>query len=725
VTDLLGALLTLLALGILGLCGYLLALLLMGERAAEDTLELAVASLLGATGVGVGIGLVLGAVGELRIELALPLALALAGILWAVARRRAPADAVGHPLKLLLRRAGGRLRAHPALALLSLHAVGAEFLRGLFRPPLSWDSLMYHLPLTATWLQRHDLAPVYGAYPMSYYGYVPANGSVWLWWWMAPSHGDLYANLAFLPQWLLLVLATGAVARRLGAERSWPLAAFLVGITPTVVRFAATQYVDIFTAACLVAAVACGLRWLRRPEPGDAALAGAGLGLAAGAKVLGLMYGGALAAALLLFAVWRAPDGARPVRRRALQMTLALVVALALGGFFYLRNAALGVGPLALACEGLPHRPTPGLPSLPRPDSVAALPHRMFAQGELFRAFLGSVDARSQFIDLGIGPQALLILLAVPALFLLGRGRRREGWVAGSQVVFEVVVWATVPYAASGHVEANVRYLLPALGLALAGGVAAAEGWGVGEGALNLLSLGLAAQDLLQLHTAFPDNLRSGVAAADVLAAALLVSPALRGWLRRHAALAAAACGVAALAAVPSFAHFRDADRARAFLEEFTAHVTSTPRYARAWKWLDQNGGTGAVDVVSAPDTFFVYPAMGRRLERPARYVNVNQADLHAAADYPLCQPRNDLSPVAWLVNVRREGVRWLLLSRKLPFDFPPEADWARARPDLFALRYQDSNNVIFEVLQAPASGASPASTIPITNPRAPGHPSP
>ncbi len=719
-TDLLGAILTLLALGTLGLCGYLLALLLMGERAAEDTLELAVAALLGATGIGVGIGLALGAAGELRIGLALPLALALAGALWLLARRR---GTVGAPLKLLLRRAGARLRAHPALALLALHGVGAEFLRGLFRPPLSWDSLMYHLPLTATWLQRHDLAVVYGPYPMTYYGYVPANGSVWLWWWMAPSHSDLYANLAFLPQWLLLVLATGAVARRLGAARSWPLAAFLVGLTPTVVRFAATQYVDIFTAACLVAAAAFGLRWLRRPEPGDAALAGVGLGLAAGAKVLGLMYGGALAGALLLFSVWRAPERSSLVRRRALQMTLALVVALALGGFFYLRNTALGVGPLALACEGLPHRPAPtALPALPRPNSVATLPHRMFAQGELFRAFLGSVDARSQFIDLGLGPQALLILLAVPALFRLARGRRREGWVVGSQVVFEVVVWATIPYAASGHVEANVRYLLPALGLALAGGAAAAEGWGVGEGALSLLALGLAAQDLLQFHTAFPDNLRAGVAVADVLAAALLLSPRLRGWLRRHAVPVAAVSGIAVLAAVPSLARFRDADRARAFLEEYTAHVTSTPRYARAWKWLDRNGGTGAVDVVSAPDTFFVYPAMGPRLEREARYVNVNAADLHAAADYPFCQPRNDLSPIAWWTNVRREGVRWILLSRKLPFDLPPEAAWARARPDLFALRYQDSNDVIFEMLPAPAEGAS---VTPITSPRAPGHPSP
>ena len=50
------------------------------------------------------------------------------------------------------------------------------------RPPLSWDSLMYHLLLTATWLQERNLKPVFGPYPVNDYGYVPANGSVWVWW---------------------------------------------------------------------------------------------------------------------------------------------------------------------------------------------------------------------------------------------------------------------------------------------------------------------------------------------------------------------------------------------------------------------------------------------------------------------------------------------------------------------------------------------------------------
>jgi hypothetical protein len=559
---------------------------------------------------------------------------------------------------------------------------------------------------------------------MSYYGYVPANGSVWLWWWMAPSHSELYANLAFLPQWALLALATGAVARRLGARRSWPLASYLVGMTPTVVRFAATQYVDVFTAACLVAATAFGLRWLQglqglrradsaAPEEpggtGDAALAGIGIGVAAGAKVLGLLYGGALAAALVLFGLWR-PSGPS-VRRRLLHTALALALAFPLGSFFYLRNTAYGVGPLALACEGVPHRHVRGLPGLPRPNSVAALPHRMLVEGQLLRAFLGTVDVHSPFADLGLGPQSFLLLLAIPALALLPGGpgnRRREGAVVLSQVLFEIAVWTTVPYSASGHVLANVRYLLPAVGLAAAGGIAAAEGWlakrakgaaEAGEMPLGLLTLALLVQDVLQLHTTIPDGFRPAIGAVDVLAAVLLLSPGFRLRCRRQARPLLAVALLAALAAVPAFGRFRAADRMRAFTEEYTAHVVTTARYAGAWAWLDKNGGSGTVDAVSSPDTFFIYPDMGPRLERRAVYVNVNARDLHEAAKYPLCQPRTDFSADAWLVNLRREGVRWLHVSRTPSFPLPRETEWAEAHPELFILRYTDPNNRIYELL--------------------------
>jgi hypothetical protein len=711
--DVAGALATLFALALLAAGGYLLALRLLGaERARADTLELAVAALLAATAEAVGIGLALGACGQLRIGLAVAVQAAVCALLaagWSGPRRLRRED-VAEPARLLARRLAARLRQHPALAVLALHAIGSEALRGLLRPPLSWDALMYHLLLTATWLQRHDLAPVFGAYPFNYYGYSPGNGSVWLWWWMAPSHGEIYANVAFLPQWALLALATGAVARRLGARRSWPLAAFLVGLVPTVVRFAATQYVDIFTAACLLAACACGLSWLRTPRRGTAALAGLGLGIAAGAKVIGLFYAGGLAALLLLLAP-------RAWRRRLPQAALALGLALALGGFFYLRNAAHGAGPLALQCEGLPHKePVHGLPSLPRPSSVAALPHQMLAEGRLPRALLGSVDdRRSPFQDLGLGPQALLLLLAVPALAWLPPGRRREGLIVGGQVVLQAAFWATVPYAANNHVFANIRYLLPAVALAMAGGFAAAESRldrtaaAAGDGApsagdrwLAVVAVALAAQDLLQLHTQMSDGARLGVALADAAAVALVLAPRPRHWLAapRRAAAAAAVALLAAVLAAPWLASFRAADRTRAFDEEYTAHGINVSLFASGWDWLDHHGGSGTVAVLSAPDTFFLYPAMGPDLSRRAVYVNVNAADLADAAAYPLCQPRVDPSAAAWIANLRRGGVRWLDLSRTPPYPFSMEDAWARARADLFALRFADANNRIYEVLR-------------------------
>ncbi|HEV3078116.1 MAG TPA: hypothetical protein VHB47_27130, partial [Thermoanaerobaculia bacterium] len=732
-TDVAGALLTLLALGALAGAGYLLAVRLLGlARAASDALSLATAWLLASTGIGVGIGLALGVCGQLRLAPGLALALLANGALLAWRPREGAPEppaapsaagdggwaALARPARHLGSRLAAHLRRHWVLSLLACHAIGTEALRGLVRPPLSWDSLMYHLMLAATWLQRHDLAPVFGAYPMNYYGYTPANGAVWLWWWMAPAHGELYANLAFLPQWALLALATGGVARRLGARRAWPLAAFLVAMTPTVVRFAATQYVDIFTAACLLGACCFGLSWLREPRWGDAALAGIGLGLAAGAKVLGLVYAAALAAALLPLAMgsWR---------RRAVQAVAALALAAALGGFFYLRNAARGVDPLALECEGLPHRgPVHGLPALPRPGSVAAMPRQMLAEGRLARAFLGTTEeGRSPFVDLGLGPQALVVLLGIPALAAVPRERRREAAVAGSQVLAEVAFWLAVPYAAAGHVFANVRYLLPAVGLAFAGGVAAAETRRADERLLHGLAVALAAQDLLQLHTRMPDGVRLAVAAADLAVVALALSPSLRklrklrklpgwrGWRGAPALLPALAvlCGVAALAGVPWLARFRDADRTRAFTEEYTAHGINVALYAAGWDWLERHGGSGTVAVVNSPDTFFIYPAMGPRLERRALYVNVNAANLDAAAAYPLCQPRVQPDAAAWIANLRTAGARWLDLTRTPPFPFPMENDWARANPELFVLRFSDSTNVIYELLSARVAPARQA----------------
>ncbi len=545
--NLMGIVLTLITLALLGLAGYLSAVRLLGDEAERDPLALAIAALLAATAEALGIGLLLGACGLLRLDLALGILLLLVLVLLRAGGRAAPGE-LEAPARRLAARAWARLAEHPALSLLAAHAVGSEALRGLVRPPLSWDSLMYHLMLAATWLQDGNLKPVFGSYPVNDYGFVPANGSIWLWWWMAPSHSELYANLAALGHWALLALATGGIARALGARRHWPLAAFVVAVTPTVVRFAATQYVDIFLASALLAAAFFGLRWLqvpsqaREPRWADALLAGAGLGIVCGAKLLGVPYAMALAAAVVLAArgAWR---------RRLPQLAAALLACAALGSFFYLRNIAYGAGPLAIVCEGRTGPPPAHpLPALPRPSSVVDI-WQTVGHGQVLDAFLGIT--RPQSLELGVGPESFLLAAALLALpFGLVRARRRAGLVMASQALFELAFWLVVPFAANLNIFANVRYLIPAVGIALAGGVAMAEERGMSDAWLSGLALVLALQGMLQLHAEMPHEVRVTLGVIDLGLAALALSPALRGFARRRArALAAAALAAAVLGA--------------------------------------------------------------------------------------------------------------------------------------------------------------------------------
>jgi hypothetical protein len=714
--DLLGAVLTLVTIGFLALGGYLAALRLLREEAVRDPLALAIATLLMATAEAVGIGLLLGSLGLLRIDLALALQAALALVLLVGFRRSPPPGGLGAPARAICERAWEHLRAHPALSLVTLHAVGSEALRGLIRPPLSWDSLMYHLLLAGTWLRDHNLNPVFGNIPNNYYGYVPANGSIWFWWWMAPSHSEFWVNLATLPHWILLGLATGGIARRLGAGRHWPLASFLMLMTPTVVRFAAAEYVDIFIGAVLLSTVFFALRWLDDADWGAVILAGAGLGLASGAKVLGVFYALALAGSVVPLARGR-------WGRRVPQVIAAIVLASMLGSYFYVRNLAQGTDPLALVCLKTAAGPgNDGGSSMPRKNSVLDLWRPMIDRGWLIDTFLG-INKQAE-VELGTGPQTFVMLLA--AIFIpfgLSRERRRDALIVGAQIWFELAFWFTVPYSNNNNVFANVRYLMPALGLTFAGGVALAVRRRVGDGWLEGLALAFLAQGMLQLHAEMPHDVRMVIAIADLAAVALALSPALRTFLRRHWRMEALAAALLTIALAPVLTAFRVRDRDRALAEEFTVHMTSTRMFAGGWGWLDRNGGDGAVASVHSPNNYFQYPSMGPRLERESRYVNINRADHRRASEYPQCQPRVDPDPQAWVNNLAKQHIRWLHLSRYPQFGFSLEQQWADGLPQLFALRYSDNTNRVYEFLpDAPkAPAASPSAAAPPGSPdRAP-----
>jgi len=726
--DLLGFLLTVLSLGLLGLGGYLLALRLVGwpradgerhqgedERTTTDPLTFAVAALLLTLAEAIAGALVLGALGLLRLELALALQTALVLVLYRSIVRRAdggagspheseagPMDEPGPgpvdlmaPARLVLRRAWSRLRESPVLALVTLHAAGTELLRGLLVPPVSWDSIMYHVYLAATWLQHHHFGPFPARHPMSFYELMPGNGSLWLWWWMAPSHSELYLGLASSLEWLLLGLAAGAIARAFGARRHWPVASFLTLLTPTVVRFVATQYVDIAVGAYLVSGTYFALRWLRATRASDAALVGTAAGLAAGTKVLALPSAGALGLFTLLLAV---PGFRRDWRRHAGHLLLMAVLATAFGGYFYARNLSLGGGLFGYACASQDATVAgSALGTFPSALSPAANFRQLAAQHDLTGAFLGVV--RPTMAELGVGPQSLLLLpifLLLPWLF---RGERRTAaWLSCGQIGVMALIWWTLTSATHGHIFANIRYLIGGLCLLFAAAVALGERH-LSPPWLRGLAVVLAIQDLLMLNPRMSYQVRVVLAVALACVVAVAALPSLRRRLAERRRLVAVASGLAVLVAVPFWATYRVRDRERAFAEEYIAHLSSTRLFAPGWGWLDRHAGTGAVAVSHTPETYFVYPAMGPYLERRAEYVNINRENFAYPLLYPDCKPRSDPSADAWIDNLHAAGIHWVYVARYPEFKFPVEDTWARERPGLFALQFEDQTNRVYELL--------------------------
>jgi hypothetical protein len=275
-----------------------------------------------------------------------------------------------------------------------------------------------------------------------------------------------------------------------------------------------------------------------------------------------------------------------------------------------------------------------------------------------------------------------------------------------SQVAAQLVTWIAVPYANSYWLHTNVRFLVGAVGLTFAQGVAALEVRGVKDRAIALGGAALAVQSVLQHHAELAREVRIVLAWANGAALIVLVATRVRDTLRRRWLWAGAAALVVLVPLADWWVRYRDRTRYASLASEYKLHSTSAGMSAPAWAWLDAYGGDGTVAVAGEPEAYFLYPAMGTRLVRRVVYVNVNARDSRRVSDYPNCNPRVDLSAAAWLANVEKQSVRWVLLSRR-GAHYPVEDAWASEAADRFALRYQDPFNRLYERVAAAPPGAA------------------
>ena len=365
----------------------------------------------------------------------------------------------------------------------------------------------------------------------------------------------------------------------------------------------------------------------------------------------------------------------RRPRVRSRDALIALVVLVAAGGFWYLRNIALTGNPLYPVA-------VPGL-SLPARYGGAEM------RAWEYHLPVGDVGALGELL-LGAG-----IAFASAAAIALARAWR--GLELALVAALVAIFWLVVPYQES-------RFLFAAFGVAA---VAMARtacqpppllGW-------SLLGVALAG-GLLQ---------QPAPRVLPLVVAALVAAAAHRLWHRLPAHAGARAAPVLAAAAIVALAVAVGAGH-----RDYQARprgYTVGDELDGAWAWMEANVHDSGVAYTG---TNVAFPLAGRRLGNRVSYVNVAGAPGDRLHDFPpaartSAEPavyrdgggaardsggaaRDGGGAARWLDNLRAAGAQVLFVAAMYPIvrrtidadadGFPVERAWADARPDRFQLRY-------------------------------------
>lgn len=237
-----------------------------------------------------------------------------------------------------------------AALLLALGIVAGSAAWELMRQPTTnFDSLAYHLPVMATWVQsgRLEIFPALGQTALYPSHWELLGAMVFL-----PMQHDLLVSLPNLLAWAHLGLAFQAVCHTLGTPRLSALcAAGLVLTLPTVVARLDAIQPDLALTAFLLSATFYAVRWLRTRDAFDLALLLVCAGMIAGLKMSGPIYAGLVLGPTFLTTRWSRRSYATAATPRAGGIRVvapALLAATLLAAAWYGRNLAAVGNPAGL-----------------------------------------------------------------------------------------------------------------------------------------------------------------------------------------------------------------------------------------------------------------------------------------------------------------------------------------------------------------------------------------
>ena len=206
-------------------------------------------------------------------------------------------------------------------------------------PPNTWDSIIYHMPRVASWIQQGSI----NFFPTATLKQLhqPPLAEWNILHLQILSGGDRFANTV---QWIALVgcgVAASLIAKEL--KQSFPvqvLALVIATTLPMGLLQAASTKNDLVVSFWLLAFALFALQYLRKPTVGRMSFCGLALGFALLTKGTAYAVAPPLAAMLLLYGIIHT-QGARPRMKLASAVVVILAIALLLNSSHWARNWGL------------------------------------------------------------------------------------------------------------------------------------------------------------------------------------------------------------------------------------------------------------------------------------------------------------------------------------------------------------------------------------------------
>ncbi len=568
---------------------------------------------------------------------------------------------------------------------LAVGTVVCAVFRAFILPPLSWDSLIYHLWLPAEWAKRNGLYLFHAPENWDTCQFFPLNWEIIAAWMFRFAGDDRFVNLINYPFLLQMFGAFYGLSRTFGIA---PSRAFLGGLAlcfnAAVFSYVNTAYVENGMTAHLLTGYLFLFRALGVRSRTLLGISMAAFGLAVGTKLVAVPH---LAVALLVILYMYISNDRRP-RRPVITGLVLLGILLAASSFWYIRAWV--------------HT---GSPLYPYGMSIAGV--RLFpksAKHQKYQEFLFAkavevsrnvpVSAVTPFMTIlplatTCGPLVLFLAPLIPwGLLRLGAG---GGWGKTAILLAGAIITLSGYYSERMFpirflwAVSSSRFLLFPLGVMLISALACFSGRGRAA-MIEKAVWGCIAGSLL-LQTPLSWNAGSNV--INIILYAIPVAAALCGTFVRSApgvfpSGGACAWGIAVFLVVwIGGAPFLQASlRHRALETAYELH--DFPRdQVPAWIFVDRPGCPLRVSMSVGYDgrggnNWFMYPLLGRKLQNTVFYTPITtsgkiiDAFLKTPEDVLRCGDR-----AVWLSRLR-EKADYLVLFHP----FPPEAAWAAELPE-------------------------------------------